>query len=82
MAKHSDAGARAGWRAWFARHALDLSPLQSPGFRLLYTARLVSVLVYGVLGVAVAWQVWSLTQSSLKVAGVGLGLALGTIAGL
>lgn len=82
MGKPSDAGARAGWRAWFARHALDLSPLQSPGFRLLYTARLVSVLVYGVLGVAVAWQVWSLTQSSLKVAGVGLGLALGTIAGL
>lgn len=82
MAKPSDAGARAGWRAWFARHALDLSPLQSPGFRLMYTARLVSVLVYGVLGVAVAWQVWSLTHSSLKVAGVGLGLALGTIAGL
>ncbi|WP_159911107.1 MFS transporter [Pantoea sp. 18069] len=82
MRKPSDAGARAGWRAWFARHALDLSPLQSPGFRLLYTARLVSVLVYGVLGVAVAWQVWSLTQSSFKVAGVGLGLALGTVAGL
>ncbi|MCK9506887.1 MAG: MFS transporter [Pigmentiphaga sp.] len=74
-----DAGRAAGW---WARHGLDLAPLRMSAFRLLYLARLVGVLTYGVLAVSVAWQVWSLTQSSLHVAGVGVGLAIGTLAGL
>lgn len=72
----------ATWRTRLLQHALDLTPLQHTSFRWLYTVRLIAVMVYGVLGITVAWQVWSLTQSSLKVAGVGVGLALGTMLGL
>lgn len=49
--------------------AIDLTPLrESPGFRLLYLARVASLLVYGILGVAMNLQVYELTQSSLQVA--------------
>lgn len=72
----------AAWRSQVLRHALDLAPLRNPSFSWLYTVRVIAVVVYGVLGITVAWQVWSLTQSSLKVAGVGVGLALGTMLGL
>ncbi|MEG1100592.1 MAG: MFS transporter [Comamonas sp.] len=72
----------ATWRYRVLRHALDLAPLRNTSFSWLYTVRLIAVVVYGVLGITVAWQVWGLTQSSLKVAGVGVGLALGTMLGL
>ena len=48
---------------------LDLSPLRaSPGFRLLYAARAASFVAFGVLGVAVSLQTYTLTGSSLQVA--------------
>lgn len=48
---------------------LDVAPLRaSPGFRLLYAARAASFLAFGVLGVAVSLQMFTLTGSSLQVA--------------
>ena len=48
---------------------IDLSPLRaSRGFRLLYAARAASFLAFGVLGVAVSLQMYTLTGSSLQVA--------------
>lgn len=67
------------WQGLFA----DLEPLrQSPPFRVLYLARSVSLLAISVLAVAVAWQVYALSGSSLHVAGVTVALATGTLAGL
>ncbi|MFT3759853.1 MFS transporter [Thauera sp.] len=66
-----------------ARFVVDIGPLRtSPGFRLLYLARTVALMVYGINAVAVAWQVYALTQSSLHVALVGFCLAGGQLAGL
>ncbi|THF65428.1 MFS transporter [Pseudothauera nasutitermitis] len=66
-----------------ARFAVDISPLRaSPAFRLLYLARGVALMVYAINAVAVAWQVYGLTQSSLHVALVGFCLAGGQLAGL
>jgi ENTS family enterobactin (siderophore) exporter len=62
---------------------LDVSPLrESRDFRLLFGARLVSLLAISVMQVAVAVQVYDLTQSSLHVAMVTGGGALGMAAGL
>lgn len=70
---------RLRWQALFA----DLEPLrQSSPFRILYIARSVSLLSISVLAVTVAWQVYALSGSSLHVAGVTIGLATGTLAGL
>lgn len=69
-------------RRW-SRLTLDLDPLvQSPGFRSLYLARSVSLLSIAILAVAVAWQVYAISGSSLHVAGVSIGLALGSLVGL
>ncbi len=66
-----------------ARFVVDIGPLRTnPGFRLLYLARTVALMVYGINAVAVAWQVHALTQSSLHVALVGFCLAGGQLAGL
>lgn len=68
---------------WWARLALDLGPLrQSPAFRSLYLARSVSMLSVAILAVAVAWQVYGISASSIHVAGVGIGLALGSLIGI
>ena len=68
--------------SWLAL-APDLSPLRgSPGFRSLYLARSVSLLSIAILAVTVAWQVYELSGSSLHVAGVSVGLALGSLVGL
>ncbi|ENO88332.1 putative MFS-type transporter [Thauera linaloolentis 47Lol = DSM 12138] len=62
---------------------MDTSPLRaSPAFRLLYLARSVALMVYGINAVAVAWQTYGLTRSSLHVALVGFCLAGGQLAGL
>lgn len=67
---------------WF-RMTLDLDPLiESPAFRSLYLARSVSLLSVAILAVAVAWQVYAISGSSLHVAGVSIGLALGSLVGL
>lgn len=67
------------WRAW----APDLEPLrESPAFRNLYLARTVSLFSVSILAVAVAWQVYELSASSLHVAGVTVGLAVGSLIGL
>src|SRR5690606_10533918 len=64
------------WRAW----APDLEPLrESPAFRNLYLARTVSLFSVSILAVAVAWQVYELSASSLHVAGVTVGLAVGSL---
>lgn len=71
--------ARLRWLAWVP----DIGPLrESPGFRYLYLARTVSLLSISVLAVAVAWQVYELSGSSMHVAGVSVGLALGSLLGL
>ncbi|NYT83596.1 MFS transporter [Alcaligenaceae bacterium] len=68
---------------WWTRLALDVDPLrQSAAFRSLYLARSVSMLSIAVLAVAVAWQVYGISASSIHVAGVGIGLALGSLVGL
>ncbi len=67
---------------WF-RMTLDLSPLiESTGFRRLYLARAVSLFSIAILAVAVAWQVYAISGSSLHVAGVSIGLAIGSLIGL
>jgi len=69
-------------RQW-SRMALDLDPLRySPAFRSLYLARSVSLLSIAILAVAVAWQVYAISGSSLHVAGVSIGLAAGSLVGL
>src|SRR5690606_34073785 len=81
----AEAGARQAAqrrRRWWARAALDISPLrESAAFRSLYLARTVSLLSVAILAVAVAWQVYGITDSSLHVAGVGVGLAAGSLIG-
>ncbi|NLY63800.1 MAG: MFS transporter [Alcaligenaceae bacterium] len=68
-----------GW----ARFTLDLDPLiHSPAFRSLYLARSVSLLSVAILAVAVAWQVYAISGSSLHVAGVSISLAAGSLIGL
>ncbi|MGH8812374.1 MAG: MFS transporter [Advenella sp.] len=69
-------------RQW-SRMTLDLDPLRhSPAFRSLYLARSVSLLSIAILAVAVAWQVYAISGSSLHVAGVSIGLAAGSLVGL
>lgn len=81
----AEAGARQATQRrqrWWARAALDTSPLrESAAFRSLYLARTVSLLSVAILAVAVAWQVYGITDSSLHVAGVGVGLAAGSLIG-
>ncbi|MFE1599070.1 MFS transporter [Methylobacterium sp. ID0610] len=65
---------------------IDLTPLRaSRGFRLLYAARAASFLAFGILGVAVSVQMYTLTESSLQVAllnaAVAAPLALALIVG-
>ncbi|HLV29572.1 MAG TPA: MFS transporter [Burkholderiaceae bacterium] len=63
--------------------APDIGPLrESAAFRSLYIARTVSLLSISILAVVVAWQVYGLSESSLHVAGVSVGLALGSLIGL
>lgn len=67
----------------WSRIALDLDPLRDyPAFRSLYLARSVSLLSVTILAVAVAWQVYGISGSSVHVAGVSVGLALGSLVGL
>ena len=67
----------------WSRIALDLDPLRDyPAFRSLYLARSVSLLSVAILAVAVAWQVYGISGSSVHVAGVSVGLALGSLVGL
>jgi ENTS family enterobactin (siderophore) exporter len=62
---------------------LDLAPLRaSRDFALLFTARLVSMIGVGILGVALSVQVFGLTGSSVHVALVGACFALGMVTGL
>lgn len=71
-----------GMRFW-TRFTLDLGPLvHSPAFRSLYLVRSVSLLSIAILAVAVAWQVYAISGSSLHVAGVSIGLAAGSLVGL
>lgn len=73
--------ARKRWQ--WSRLTLDLDPLRhSPAFRSLYLARCVSLLSVAILAVAVAWQVFAISGSSLHVAGVSIGLAAGSLVGL
>ncbi len=69
-------------RQW-SRMTLDIDPLlHSSAFRSLYLARSVSLLSIAILAVAVAWQVYAISGSSLHVAGVSIGLAAGSLVGL
>ena len=71
------------WRQKWLAMAPDIAPLrESAAFRSLYMARTVSLLSISVLAVVVAWQVYELSASSLHVAGVSVGLALGSLIGL
>jgi ENTS family enterobactin (siderophore) exporter len=61
---------------------IDVSPLRtSRPFRLLFTARLVTLLAIGLLVVAVPAQVYQLTGSSVQVAGVTATLGVATFVG-
>jgi ENTS family enterobactin (siderophore) exporter len=61
---------------------IDVSPLRtSRPFRLLFTARLVTLMAVGLLVVAVPAQVYQLTGSSVQVAGVATTLGLATFIG-
>lgn len=60
-----------------SRFLLDISPLrESRAFRYAYAARTATVLVTGMLMVAASLQLYSLTQSSLAVAGLNAALAI------
>ena len=62
---------------------LDVSPLRtSRDFRLLFTARTISIVAVGVISVAVGWQVFELTGSSWHVGLVNLCLAIPMTIGL
>ncbi|WP_337172875.1 MFS transporter [Gemmatimonas aurantiaca] len=62
---------------------LDISPLRtSRDFRLLFTARTISIVAVGVISVAVGWQVFDLTGSSWHVGLVNLCLAIPMTIGL
>lgn len=64
-------------------YLINIAPLKgSPPFRLLFAARTASLLVYGVMGVAVSWQVFTMTDSSLHVGLVGFSSACGMTFGL
>jgi len=70
-------------RGQLSRLLVDIAPLrESQPFRMLFFARTASLLVYGVLGVAVSLQVFALTQSSFHVGAVGFAAAGGTALGL
>ncbi|KAI95566.1 hypothetical protein T281_04730 [Rhodomicrobium udaipurense JA643] len=70
-------------RVRLSRLLVDIAPLrQSAPFRLLFIARTASLLVYGVLAVAVSLQVFALTQSSFHVGAVAFAAAGGTALGL
>ncbi|MGO1765722.1 MAG: MFS transporter [Advenella sp.] len=75
-------GPAPGKRRQWSRMTLDLDPLSHPAFRSLYLARSVSLLSIAILAVAVAWQVYAISGSSVHVAGVSIGLAVGSLAGL
>lgn len=65
------------------RLLVDISPLrESRPYRLLFAARAASLLVYAIESVAVSWQVFVLTGSSLQVAAVGFCLAASMAGGL
>ena len=62
---------------------VDVAPLRaSPDFRLLFAARVVSLLSIGLMGATVGMQVFALTGSSLHVGLVSACLAGPMIAGL
>lgn len=70
----------------YGRFFIDLTPLtENADFRLLFAARTMSMLVYGVMTVAISWQVFSLTGSSFQVGLVifflGTSMAVGLIFG-
>jgi ENTS family enterobactin (siderophore) exporter len=65
------------------RFLVDIGPLKtSREFRLLFAARAVSMLTFGILTVAVNWQVFDLTRSSLQVGLVSFCLAASTTTAL
>src|SRR5262245_17709601 len=62
---------------------VDIGPLKtSREFRLLFVARALSTLTFGILTVAVNWQVFALTRSSLQVGFASFCLAASTTAAL
>lgn len=65
---------------------IDVSPLRSsPEFRLVFSARIVSLFGIALTTVGVPWQVYEMTRSSLAVSGaaalVGVTTLVGTLAG-
>lgn len=64
------------------RLLVDTTPLkESHAYRMLFCAHAASLLVYGVLTVATTWQAFTMTGSSLQVAGLGFFAATGLIGG-
>ncbi|PWV72601.1 MFS transporter, ENTS family, enterobactin (siderophore) exporter [Prauserella marina] len=64
------------------RLLIDLSPLrQSPGFRVVFAARTVSLLGLGLAQVALPFQVYQLTGSSAQVGLVSLAMAVSLLVG-
>ncbi|WP_069161478.1 enterobactin transporter EntS [Nocardia altamirensis] len=64
------------------RLVIDISPLrESRAFRFIFVARLISLLGIGLLMVALPYQVYQLTHSSLHVAGVSVTTALSMFVG-
>lgn len=68
------------WR--WDRLLIDIAPLRaSRSYRLLFCALSASLLVYGVLGMAVSWQIFSMAGSSLHVGLAGFFAGAGMVAG-
>jgi MFS family permease len=64
------------------RFLIDLTPLQaSPDFRRLFTGQVISMIGSQLTVVAIAFQVYSLTRSSLQVGAVSLAQLVPFVAG-
>lgn len=67
------------WQDWM----LDVSPLKdSQAFCILFCVRSVSTILYGVLNVALSWQVFQHAHSTFHVAALGVFTGVGLILGL
>jgi len=62
----------ANWRAWLQLATVDVRPLRHREFRLLYIGRLVSLFGSMITFVAVPFQVYALTRSTLMVGLLGV----------
>src|SRR5437870_3883884 len=74
MAEHRAAPpASSGFRSWIRRHAIDLTPIRiSADFRRLFLSSAVSDLGDQLVAVAVPYQVFVITRSTLAVGMLGL----------